>query len=127
MAELEFVYRIGYCELTGSCDPNYLMYCDQCHTAAADVLGCRHYNSGKTDPYHIPFGDCIHADFKYKYKGVTTKNYNIDLQEDIYNQHLTCLVVTIGKKSFECVKVTLNGKCIFNVYDNAKGEDLEDE
>ena len=41
MAEIEIIYREGYCECMGG------DYCMQCHTQCAEDLGCKMFNEGK--------------------------------------------------------------------------------
>lgn len=112
MAEIEIIYREGYCECMGG------DYCAQCHTQCAEDLGCKMFNEGKHEKNVIPFGDCVHANFKYVYKGASVKKYEIEKFEDDYNPHLNCMFVTLGKTMYECEKVVLNGKVIY-------GEDFE--
>lgn len=108
MAELQLTYRIGRCLERRS------EYCEQCHTCAADYMGCKGYDAGKHDPYVIPFGDCINAVFDIGYVGTTTNRYQMEKSEDPYNQHLNCMEVKLGRKTYECTKVVLDGKCIYN-------------
>lgn len=37
---------------------------------------------------------------------------------DDYNLHLECMRVMLGNTEYEAVKVRLNGRLIFNVYDD---------
>ena len=37
---------------------------------------------------------------------------------DPYNPHLDHMEVTLGRKTYDCVKVVLDGKCIYNNYDD---------
>lgn len=108
MAEIEIVYREGYCEYKQS------DYCTQCHTQCAEDLGCRCFNEEEERPNVIPFGDCKHAKFKYAYKGASVKNYEIEEFEDAYNPHLNCMLVTLGKTMYECEKVILNKEVLYN-------------
>lgn len=110
MAEIEIVYREGHCVYNGK------EYCDQCHTCTAEDMGCEYFHQEKK-PNVIPFGDCDRARFDYIYKGWAGKHYEMEEFRDPYNPQLDCMVVTMGRKAYDCVKVTLNGKCIFNVYD----------
>lgn len=116
MAEIQMVYREGYCDYTRG------EYCIQCHTACAHDSGCRYYYEGVTENdangvLLIPFGDCLRAKFMYKYKGWIGKRYDIEELSDQYNPHLDCMIVRIGGRRYECVKVVLDGKCIYNEYD----------
>lgn len=113
MAEIQMVYREGSCAF----DCVATDYCAQCHTQCACDLGCKFFNDGEHLPNHIPFGDCIHASFKTKYKGVTVKNYEIEEFEDPHNPHLNCMLVKLGRRVYECEKVSLDGKCIYNDLD----------
>ena len=114
MADIQIVYRDGYCEIA-ECNCDVIgNYCTQCHTQAAEDLGCKYYDEGSHDANVIPFGDCIHALFRRKYKGIVAKKYDIEPFEDNYNMHLNCMAVTAGRKTYYCDKVILNGKCIYN-------------
>lgn len=115
MADLQFIYREGYCDLYRCYREVKDCYSEQCHTSCAEDAGCRYYCDGKKEdePYVIPFGDCIHAMFKTRYKGVSAKNYEIEEFEDDYNEHLNCALVTIGKHVYECEKVILNGEPVY--------------
>ena len=112
MAEIEIVYREPYCECMGG-DFN-----TQCYTHAAKDLGCKMFNEGKHEKNVIPFGDCVHAAFKYKYKGMSIKNYELEEFIDDYNPHLNCMMLKTRNDWYECEKVVLNGKVIY-------GEDFE--
>lgn len=113
MAEIQIVYREGYCEYFGT------DYCVQCHTACAGDMGCRMFDEGEHEENEIPFGDCTHAKFKSIYKGMTVKSYELEEFEDPINIHLNCMVLTVRNKSYYCDKVILDGKCI---YDNTIDE-----
>lgn len=121
MADIQIVYRVGYCV----CDRKD--YCVQCHTCVADDLGCEYYcpdpDTDENGRKVIPFGDCNRAMFKYIYKGWTGKRYEIEESRDDYNPHLDCMIVTLGQYEYECVKVVLDGKCIFNEYDDDRGDE----
>ena len=75
MAEIQIVYRKGYCDCDGS------DYCTQCHTGSAEGLGCKMFNDGEPEDsfennrriIRIPFGDCIFARFKNIHKGMSLK------------------------------------------------------
>lgn len=112
MAEIQIVYREGYCT-----HPNCFVsenYTDQCQMCCAEDAGCKGYDSGKREEDAIPFGNCIHATWKAKYKGVSVKNYQMEKYEDAYNPHMNCMIVTIGKTNYACTKVKLDGKCIYD-------------
>lgn len=115
MAEIQIVYREGYCEYGCMATD----YDTQCHTQCAADMGCKFFNDGEHLPNFIPFGDCIYAHFRTKYKGVTTKKYDIEEMEYPYNPHLNCMLVKIGNRIYQCEKVILDGKCI---YDNSLSE-----
>ena len=107
MAEIEIIYREGYCECMGG------DYDTQCHTQCAEDLGCKMFNEGKHEKNVIPFGDCVHAVFKYKYKGMSIKNYELEELIDDYNPHLNCMMLKTRNDWYECEKVVLNGKVIY--------------
>lgn len=112
MAEIQIVYREGYCDcpyLHG-----YDHYTDQCQTDCAEDKGCEGYDSGKHEGNVIPFRNCIHAMWRTKYKGASVKNYQIEKYEDDYNPHMNCMIVTIGNTNYACTKVKLDGECIYD-------------
>lgn len=115
MANIQMIYREGYCD-SSWCGQE--KYCAQCHTYAAEDLGCQMFDEGKHEPNVVPFGDCTYAKFRRIYKGVTTKNYTIEPFEDTYNLHLNCMLVTVGKKVYECEKVSIDGECIYNTLED---------
>ena len=112
MAEIQIIYREEYCEMMNS------NHCTQCHTACASDLGCNMFNEGKHEKNVIPFGDCIYAKFKDIYKGMNIKNYELEEFQDTYNLHLNCMMLKTRNKIYECEKVILDGKCIYNEYDD---------
>ena len=77
MADIEIVYRVGYCYCECS------EYDRQCHTQYAEDIGCRKFSHPSHEDNVIPFGDCICAKFEYRYKGWTGKRYDIEEVEDI--------------------------------------------
>lgn len=115
MSEIQIKYREGYCEmkLLG----HSVEYSYQCHTCTADVQGCQYYDGGrwrnKDGILVIPFGDCIHADWIEKYKGLSVKTYEIEPYHDDYNPNMDCALVHVGRETYECLEVTLNGKKIY--------------
>lgn len=115
MAEIQIVYREGYCDFNL---PDYNM---QCHTCVASDMGCRYFYQEEAVSENgikvIPFGDCNRAQFKYKYKGWFGKRYEIEECFDPYNPNLDSMIVTLGGKQYDAVKVILDGKCIFNEFD----------
>lgn len=108
MADIEIIYREGYCECMGK------NYCMQCHTQCAEVLGCPMFNDGKHEKNVIPFGDCIYAKFRYIYKGMSIKNYELEEEDDPYNPHLNCMMLKTRNDCYQCEKVVLNGKVIYD-------------
>lgn len=120
MADIEIVYREPYCDSSWWAEP--ACFETQCFTGCAGDMGCKWYSDGgrKINEHgriEIPFGNCIHAKFKYKYKGWNGKKYEIEKVEDPNNPHLDYMEVYLGSERYECVKVILNGKCIYNEYD----------
>ena len=107
MAEIEIIYREGYCERM--CGDYHI----QCHTECGEDMGCQMFNGGKHGENHIPFGDCIFAKFKYKYKGMSIKNYELEEDNDPFNPHLDCMMLTTRNGWYPCEKVVLNGKVIY--------------
>ena len=124
MAEIEIVYREGYCEIdfgAGKC------FNTQCYTAVAEDAGCKYFQAdnetvGEDGVRTLAFGDCVHAKWLYKYKGWSGKNYEMEELRDPYNPHLDSMQVTLGRRIYDCVKVVLNGKIIFDEYDERGGE-----
>ena len=114
MATIQMKYREGYCDIayTHGC-----YYSEQCHTAVAEDSGCRYFNDGsytkKDGTKVIGYGPCIHAYFKTIYKGVSGKNYEMEEYTNDYNPWLNCMIVTIGKREYECTEVILDGKQIY--------------
>ena len=114
MADIEIVYRVGYCD-----DCIYSKnYNTQCHTCVAEDMSCKGYSNGVHNENVIHFGDCVNARFKYIRKGWTGKRYEMEEMNDDYNPHLNCMEVILGNTLYYCVKVVLNGKCIYNEYDD---------
>ena len=122
MAEIQIAYREYYCLLDSP------EHCMQCHTAAAEDMGCRNYDDGEKYRIRedgarvIPFGDCYYARIRHIYKGLCAKNYTIEPFEDTYNPHLNCMNVTVGKSTYDCDRVILNGECIYNDLIDNEGE-----
>lgn len=99
----------------------------QCYTAVAGDCGCKYFQEendtvGEDGVHTIAFGDCVHAKWLYKYKGWSGKNYEIEELHDPYNPHLDSMLVTLGRRTYDCVRVALNGKTIFDEYDESGGE-----
>ena len=46
------------------------------------------------------------------------KNYELEEFQDTYNLHLNCMMLKTRNKIYECEKVILDGKCIYNEYDD---------
>ena len=124
MAEIQIVYREPYCQLVERGYPGCDCFNTQCFTGAARDAGCRWFSDGREpDSRRIPFGNCVNAKFRYCYKGLVAKKYSITPEEDGWNPHLNCMVVDVNGESYDCDKVILNGKCIYNEYDAEDGED----
>lgn len=118
MAEIQIVYREGFCGYLGGQKEFSL----QCHTSFAGDVSCRAYDGGKRygddGIVIITAGDCVYAGWKYKYKGWSGKNYEIEELHDPYTPQLDCMRVKLGRTEYDCVKVILNGECIYNDYDD---------
>lgn len=125
MADIEIVYRVPYCDYGEN------KICEQCFTEYASDLSCRSFYGGVKEEtivdgrkvLKIPFGDCDRAKFKYIHKGWTGKRYEMEEVHDQYNPHLDYMDVRLGNQFYDCVKVTLNGKCIFNEYDDDESKE----
>lgn len=118
MADIQIVYWAE-----DYCDFNIGNYCMQCHTVNAEDLGCKYFipddaGTAENGRKIIPFGNCERAKVKYKLKGWSGKNYEMEEFTDPYNPHLDYMQVTLGRKTYDCVKVILDGKCIYNNYDD---------
>ena len=125
MADIQIVYRVGYCAHHNDEEYSYT-----CHTSyAKDFSGCRGFSYGDNKggveftvdgkPFSfVPYGDCAYAKYIYKYKGWTGKRYEIEPYENNFSPELDCMIVTIGNKQYDCVKVILDGKCIYNILDD---------
>lgn len=113
MAEIQIIYREEYCEMRSD------NICYQCHTEDADEVGCRMFNEGKHENV-IPFGDCIYAKFKYIYKGMSVKNYELEEFHDPFYPNLDCMMLKTRNKIYDCEKVILDGKCIYNEYEEGE-------
>ena len=124
MADIEMVYREGKCNKDMSCYDGF------CHlTVADDMKGdCKSFRKIDYNEATHPAGICRHVRFDYIYKGWTGKRYEIKkCDSDPYNPHLDCMLVTLGKTTYECVKVILNGDCIYNEYDKEPDEEEYEE
>ena len=60
-----------------------------------------------------------------KRKGWTGKRYEMEEVHDDFDPGIDYMEVTIGNRIYNCVKVILDGKCIYNNYDDEeeKNED----
>ena len=114
MAEIEIVYRSSLV-----CDFYREELCEQCHTSAAFDVGCEYYLPDRSVE---PFGNgtCSRAHFRYSRKGWVGKSYEIgEPFESNCDHSLDYIPVVLGGKSYnQCVKVKLNGRVIYNNYDN---------
>ena len=112
MAEIKMKYKEYYCDFA---DMKLCEFFYDCLTQDAQDLGCRYFNDGKMGENVIPFGDCVNAKYRYKYKGISVKNYEVEEFEDVYNPHLNCAIVTTRSAIYDnCVKVEIDGECIYN-------------
>jgi hypothetical protein len=112
MAYIQIEYEEGYCSKGMSKE-----YCMQCNTEAASDLGCKYFDNGEEKNHQgvrvIPYGDCIHALTRKKYKGMSVKNYEIEETEDTYNKLDNCMELTTRGKTYYCSKVVLDGVLIY--------------
>ncbi len=51
--------------------------------------------------------------FKYIYKGMSIKNYELEEDDDLYNPHLNCMMLKTRNDLYQCEKVVLNGNIIY--------------
>ena len=107
MAELEIIYREAL-----RCAHNSSELCEQCISCLARDMPCSQYSECDNGE-----DGCDNAYFDYAYKGLNTKKYDIREHYDGYSPRVSCMVVTVGKHSYDCEKVTLNRECIYNMYD----------
>ena len=112
MAEIEIIYREGYCLY------NYDIYCMKCHMGCAEDVGCLMFKKETFEENDIPFGDCVYAKFKYIYKGMSIKNYELKVDDDPYSPYFNCMMLKTRNGLYPCEQVVLNGKVIY-------GEDFE--
>lgn len=114
MGVIQMKYREGYCDKEFGILTDYS---EQCHTCAADAKGCRYFQ------YSVRYtingvettesSACKHACYKTIYKGISAKNYEMKEHEDPWNPWLNCMLVNIGKRTYECDEVILDGKMIY--------------
>ena len=124
MVEIQIVYRNYFCDIGWEDEFSTL-----CFTGVADCTGCKAFSNGgisRDEEGHliIPYGDCVHAQWDYRYKGWVGKRYEMEEIKDADDPHLDCMRVRLGKTEYDCVKVTLNGECIYN---NGELEEEQDE
>ena len=107
MADIQMEYREYVCLLDQSC------FGMQCFTDTASDLGCRSFCDSRTREKHrIPYGNCIHAEIRTKYKGCSTKSYEAETVFDPYAAD-EYMQVTIKGKVYDCDKVILDGAQIY--------------
>lgn len=125
MAEIQMEYIEPYCDMDMALSRGE-RFCTQCCTGAANDLGCSHYYPGPTSdeshPIIIPFGDCKHVVYDKKYKGLSTKSYQMEEETDPFNRHLDNMCVTIRGKEYRCERVILDGKQIYPIDKDSGGE-----
>lgn len=122
MSNLDIVFREMHCRFADS--DSLCQVCGQCYTDYATDLGCSYYRG---DEVHdewingekvrvIPCGGCVHADYRYIYKGFIDVEYEMEKSTDPYDP--LYMEAWIDGERYECVKVSLNGKTIYNEYDD---------
>ena len=112
MAELVLTVRRGFCNL------NREEFEDQCLSQFGKDVGCRCYNDGlKKGDRYIPYGNCINADYEYIYKGISAKNFEVEVVRFELDEWAE---VTVGRKTYECTSVILNGKTIYPTPDTRR-------
>lgn len=116
MADIQIVYYEPYCQF------NLPDFDTQCFCECASDAGCKFFLESQAGENVIPFGDCSRAKLRYKYKGWTGKRYEIEESFDPYCPVLDCMLVTLGKTTYPAVKVILDGKCIYNDFDDETEE-----
>lgn len=114
MVEIQIVYRHYFCDCIGCEDK----FSTQCLSEYAAITDCKGYSDGGIDYYDREsmfimrtYGDCVHAKWKYKIKGWFGNRYEMSTLKDPFNN---CMRVWLGKTEYDCVKVILDGKCIYN-------------
>ena len=122
MAEIQIVYRKPLCDYDVVREFN-----TQCFTCVAGDSGCKYYSDGgrkidKEGHVVIPTGACSRARWTYGYKGWSGANYHMEELNDPYNPWLDSMEVKLGRTTYDCVKVTLDGKVIYNNYDDENEE-----
>lgn len=119
MAVIEIVYMYAsYCKI------GHENHCKQCHSIDACELDCEcfvprpKHSIEKLPRNPLP---CARAIVHYVRKGWSGKNYEIapkhDFPNDDYPEY-PAAIVKLGQKTYYCAKVTLDGKVIFNNYDD---------
>lgn len=118
MADIEIIYETGHCELNGAYD-------EECFSEYAGYQGCRQFEEDKEDePVSenclgvLPYGNCKHAIRDHIHKGWSGKKYWIG--EPYFDHYEKRVIVELGKTVYCCCKVKLNGKIIFNEYDEER-------
>lgn len=124
MALIEVVERIPLCDMGEDMAGEIF-----CHCADAENTACKFFKHEEAGTWEwngeqipvIPFGNCAHAQFEYRYRGWgNCRNYEMEESRDPRNRHLDSMLVTVGGKVYDCVKVKLDGRIIFNEHDEEK-------
>jgi len=126
MANIEIIYRKKWC-LIGT-DPTSKKFRNACFDPECAHDVCEYFSADHTwmkknglDCLRSDFSPCASAYVKYVYKGWTGKKYEIEqMSDDGLGDYM---LVTLGNQTYECERVSLNGKCIFDQY----AEENDDE
>ena len=119
MDDIYIEYATSYCEYYQECFFEYQCAGENAKEYA-ESHDCPYYNDGTSlmklvypDKRYVPYGDCHNVNYDKGYKRISTSNYDI-----VDNSTEGKVYVTIGKGKnaveYECSKVVLNGKCLFD-------------
>ena len=103
-ASLQIEYVEGYCQLQAKYFDEFL--CGDCNMPGR--ADCPFYRSKSTE--RRIDDTCMHLGFVHKYKGMTTKSYEIEEDKEWPG---LCMRVTVRGKEYCCSKVILDGVTIF--------------
>lgn len=117
MANIEIIYRKKWCLL--EFDAARKNFCNFCFDPESASCVCEYFCADRTwaKSNEAP---CANACIKYVYKGWTGKKYEMEQMSDyVFGDYM---LVTLGNQIYECERVTLNGKCIFDQYEEENND-----
>ena len=120
MADIEIVYISGHgCDF-GQRGSTEEPRCNICHQFARTASGaCKYFHACDDND------DCIHAHDEVTRLGWSGKKYIIyPPYIDITDHSFDRMTVELGEKRYcDCIRVVLNGKCIFNRFSMIRREE----